>query len=357
MIKMNLEDLGWDSYFEKEFETHKDSNLIPLRITRENRQDYLAHGEGGEVRAEVSGRYRYEAENRGQFPTVGDWVAVSPAQNGGPAIIQALLPRKSAFVRKTAGENTEEQVVAANIDIVFIVCGLDNNFNPRRVERYLSLAWESGAVPVVLLNKADLCAEVSRRQEEIESVAIGVAVHAMSAAGGQGLEMVKSHISGGRTAAFLGSSGVGKSTIINALIGEERLAVGAVREYDSRGRHTTTSRELVFLSGGGLVIDTPGMREIQVWGDEKGLERAFEDIERLAEECRFRDCMHQQEPGCAVQNAIMNGTLDAGRFRSYLKLKKEMHYLSVRQNVKANLMEKKKWKRISILAKKMQKKY
>ncbi len=348
---MNLIDLGWDPYFEEKFEPHKNKNLVPLRITRENRRDYLACGESGEYRCEVSGRFRFEADNRGKFPTVGDWVAASLPPDGGTAVIHNLLPRKSAFLRKTAGENTEEQVVASNIDTVFIVCGLDNNFSPRRIERYLSLTWESGAVPVVLLNKADLCPEAAERQEEIEAIAIGAAVHAISAATNQGLETVRSHIPAGRTAAFLGSSGVGKSTIINALLGEERLSVGEVREDDSRGRHTTTSRELILLPDKGIVIDTPGMRELQVWGDESGLKQAFDDIEGLAGRCRFRNCGHLKEPGCAVQGAIADGSLDPGRYRSYLKLKKELHYLAARQNIKANLMEKKKWKKISILAK------
>ncbi|MDD4052467.1 MAG: ribosome small subunit-dependent GTPase A [candidate division Zixibacteria bacterium] len=353
---MQLIDLGWDSYFENKFELYKTQGLVPARITRENRQNYLVWSEAGELSAEVSGRFRHEAEGKGDFPTVGDWVAMAARPEEGRGVIHALLPRKSAFLRKVAGVVTEQQVIAANIDTVFIVCGLDGNYNLRRIERYLSLTWESGAMPVVLLNKADLCPEVEERQGEVESVAIGVPVRVISATQNQGLDILREYLQPGRTAAFLGSSGVGKSTIINRLLGTERLAVGAVREDDSRGRHTTTSRELVLLPDGGLVIDTPGMRELQVWGDEDGLRQTFEDIEALAFDCRFRDCRHAEEPGCAVRAAIENGTLDSGRLDSYLKLQKELKYLAARQAMKPNAVEKERWKKISRMARDFKKK-
>lgn len=353
---MQLSDLGWNSHFERHFEPYREQNFLPMRIIRENRQNYLAHGECGELVSEVSGRFRHTAIGKGAFPTVGDWVAVAARPEEGRGTIQALLPRKSAFQRKVAGVITEEQVIAANIDTVFIVCGLDGNFNPRRIERYLSLAWESGAMPVVLLNKADVCEDAAERQEEVEAIAIGVPVHAISAVRNEGLDVLRDYFPHGKTAAFLGSSGVGKSTIINCLLGAERFPVGEVREDDSRGRHTTTSRELVLLPDGGMVIDTPGLREIQLWGDDDGLRQTFDDIEALAADCRFRDCRHEQEPGCAVQAALNDGRLDSGRFQSYLKLQKELRYLAARQVMQPNAVEKERWKKISRIARNYKKK-
>ena len=353
---MRLIDLGWNSFFEENFESYRKQNLSPARIVRENRQSYLVQGEQGEFMSEVSGRFRHNADSKGKFPTVGDWVAVAPRPDEERAIIHGLLPRKSAFLRKVPGEITEEQIIAANVDTVFIVCGLDGNFNLRRIERYLSLAWESGAAPVILLNKADICLEVEKRMVEVESIAIGVDVHPISATRKQGLEIFQTYILAGKTAAFLGSSGVGKSTIINSILGYDRLVVREISGDGSRGRHTTTARELVLLPGGGIVIDTPGMREIQVWGDEEGLKQAFDDIEELAAKCRFRDCRHRSEPGCAVQAAVSEGLLDVKRLQSFLKLKKELRYLAARQSMKASAIEKDRWKRISELARNYKKK-
>jgi len=352
---MRLIDLGWDPFFEQHFEPYRTQGLSAMRIIRENRGNYIACGEHGEFICKLSGTFRFEAGSNGKFPAVGDWVAASARPDEGRATIHALLPRKSAFLRKVAGQMTEEQVVAANIDTVFIVCGLDLDFNLRRIERYLSLAWESGAVPVILLNKADLCPEAETRKNEVEAIASGIAVHTMSASQNVGLDILNNSIQIGKTAAFLGSSGVGKSTIINSLLGTERLTVNAVREVGSRGRHTTTFRELMLLPGGGMVIDTPGMRELQVWGDEEGLKQVFDDIDELAIKCRFRDCSHQREPGCAVQEAIRDGNLDPERLTSVLKLKKEFAYLADRQTMKAGAIEKARWKAISKQSKKIKK--
>lgn len=353
---MQLIDWGWDNHFKKQFEPYKHEGLSPVRIVRENRQNYLAWAEAGELTAEVSGRFRHAAIGKGDFPAVGDWAAAEVLANEGKAVIQAVLPRKSAFLRKVPGPVTEEQVVAANIDTAFIVCGLDGNYNLRRIERYLAMAWESGASPVVLLNKADICPEAEDRRNEVEAAAIGVPVCAISATRDQGLDGLREHLRRGRTAAFLGSSGVGKSTIINRLLGTDRFAVGAVSDSDSRGRHTTTSRELVMLPEGGLVIDTPGMRGLKVWGDEDGLKQTFDDIEALAVDCRFRDCRHGNEPGCAVRAAVESGTLDSGRLQSFQKLQKELRYLADRQAMTPNALEKERWKQISKMTRTFKKK-
>lgn len=352
---IHLTDLGWNDYFNSCFEEYKSQEHTVMRIIRENRGKYIACNNVGEFSCEVTGKFRFHTDRLCDYPAVGDWVVTSVIQGEAKAMIHAVLPRKSAFSRKVAGEITEEQVVAANIDTIFIVMGLDLNFNIRRIERYLSIAWESGAVPVVLLNKADLCEEHKSRKLEVEEIAVGVDVFTLSAQNEEGLEKLAGYIQVGKTVAFLGSSGVGKSTIINKLLGMDYLAVNEVNEFKSRGKHTTTYRELVILPNGGMLIDTPGMREIQVWGDEEGLKHTFEYIEDLALKCKYRDCTHENEPGCAVQEAIKDEKLDLSRFESYLKLKREYTYLSNRQTMKASQVEKLHWKEISQYAKKIKK--
>jgi ribosome biogenesis GTPase len=298
----------------------------------------------GERLARVSGRLRHHAGTRADFPAVGDWVAIDPPEADGDVRIRAVLPRSSRFSRRAAGDPTEEQVVAANIDVVFLVSGLDRDFNPRRIERYLLTAWDSGASPVIVLNKADLVDDLGWFILQVEAIAQGVPVLAVSAKQPATLAVLQDRLGRGCTAALLGSSGVGKSSIANALIGEEVFRTREVRESDDRGRHVSTSRQLVLLPGGGILIDTPGMRELQLWDTGDALAGAFADIDALAEACRFRDCRHVEEPGCAVIEATADGRLEAGRLESYRKLQAEQAFQTTQQDERARLERKRQWK-------------
>jgi ribosome biogenesis GTPase len=344
---MNLSDLGWKPQLDVSFEPLKTSGLEPARVARVDREIYLVLGEHGELAAEVSGKFRHEAHGRADFPAVGDWVALLPRLDEGKATIHAVLPRFSKFSRKVAGAKTDEQIIAANVDTVFLVCGLDGDFNARRIERYLAPAWDSGATPVIVLNKADLRDDIDAFVVDVESVAVGVAVHAVSASERFGLDALTPYLDRGQTVALLGSSGVGKSTLINALLGVDRQATGDVSEQLDRGRHTTTHRELVVLPGGAMLIDNPGLRELQLWSDGDGLDETFGDIAAFAVSCRFRDCSHSSEPDCAVQTALADGTLDPARFHNYLKLQRELRYLAGRQDQRIRQAEKARWKQIN----------
>jgi len=340
---MNLIDLGWNKFFERHFEQFRNQGLVPARIAREHKGLYFIFSQYGELSARISGKLRHNIKSRAELPAVGDWVAVQPRPDEHKATILALLPRKSLFSRKAvlsggmpdSGGKTEQQVLSANVDTVFLVCGLDADFNPRRIERYLTVAWDSGASPVIVLNKIDLCMDIKDKVAEVESVAFSVPIHPVSATKNQGLENIQKYLSRGKTAVLLGSSGVGKSSIINKMLGQENLKVREVRAYDSRGRHTTASRQMILLPDGGIVIDTPGMRELALWDNEEGIERTFSDIAELAHGCRFRDCSHQNEPGCAVQQALKAGTLNPNRYSNYIKLQKELKHLALRQDTKA----------------------
>lgn len=350
-----LRSLGWTDPRETAFEPFRAQGLTPARVVREDRGRYRLLTEGGERAAEMSGRCRHGARTRADFPAVGDWVAARRPDGDGPCVIEALLPRTGAFTRKVAGETTEEQVVAANVDTVFLVSGLDGDLNPRRIERYVAAAWESGAAPVVVLNKADLAADPDACVAEIERVAVGVPVVAVSARSGARLDSLRPWLVAGRTVALLGSSGVGKSTLVNALLGEERQDTGEVCAEDSRGRHTTTRRELVPLPGGAVLLDTPGMRELQLWADPSTLGNVFPDVEALAAECRFRDCRHESEPGCAVRAADANGTLTAGRLASWRKLQQELRWLASKQDVRLRRQDQRRWRAISKAARRWKK--
>ncbi len=349
---MFLESIGWNSFFEESFEPFRTQGFAVGRVAVEHKERYQLYTETGEVWAEVTGKFRFEAERREDFPAVGDWVVIQVIPEDHFATIHAILPRKTKFSRKVAGVRTEEQVLAANVDLVFIVSGLDDDFNLRRIERYLLLTRQSGAVPVILLNKSDLCCDLDSKLDELKKAVSDVRIKTLSALHGEGIDELSFLISRGETAALLGSSGVGKSTIINALLGSEIQSTRGVRDILSKGRHTTTRRELFILPNGGLLMDTPGMRELQLWTNEENLGSAFEDVESLAQECRFRDCRHESEPGCAVRAALEDGRLDPGRFRNYIKMQKEIRYLELRQDANAARAEKLRWKKITMQIKK-----
>lgn len=342
---MNLNTLGWSSSRQQQFEQYRSDGFIPARVAEEHRERYLIFCEHGEKSAEITGKLRFSAQSRLDYPAVGDWVIAQAEINDQLAIIHDLLPRTTTFLRKVAGETTEPQLVGANIDIAFLVTDLGLDFNPRRLERYLILTYESGASPVIILNKADLCPDTHARLDEIASIAVGVPVHCVSASTGAGMEHLLPYTTGGKTVALLGSSGVGKSTIINCLLGEERLTTKEIRESDGRGRHTTTTRQLILLPSGGIVIDTPGMREIQLWGEQSSLDGSFEDIHSIAQNCRFADCSHVTEPGCAVQTALSEGVLDPKRWESYLKLQRELRHLERKQNIRMMIDDRTLWKK------------
>ena len=339
---MSLDIYGWNDFFSQAFAELGEPELEPARVVLAAGGSYRLAREEEESAVTLSGRFRHRAVGGADYPTVGDWVAIDSAA----LRIEHLLPRRTKLSRKVAGKKTREQVVAANIDVVFAAMGLDSDFNPRRLERFLATVWESGAVPVVLLTKLDLCSEVAAREREIEDVAAGVEVLASSAFDGRGIDDLRSRLRPGETSVLVGSSGVGKSTIINRLLGKDAQKTREVRVGDSRGRHTTSHRELFVLPGGSLLIDNPGVREIQLFGSEESLERAFEDVAAHAAECRFSDCTHRSEPGCAVLAAVAGGALSEERLESFRALQKELRYLQVRQDESAQRIQKQKWRAI-----------
>ncbi|WP_396234554.1 ribosome small subunit-dependent GTPase A [Caldifermentibacillus hisashii] len=344
---MNLQDLGWNETLQKVFTKYQQDGFTVGRITLEHKNMYRVMTDNGEYFAEVSGKYRFEAISRESFPAVGDWVILTERINEGKATIHHLLPRFSKFSRKVAGNTTEEQIIATNINTVFIVQSLNQDFNPRRLERYLLMAWESGANPVVVLTKADLCDGIEKYKSSVETVAFGVPVHVVSVVNQTGLEEIMEYFETGKTVALLGSSGAGKSTLTNYLLGEEKQLTQEIHEGDGRGKHTTTYRELISLPNGGLIIDTPGMRELQLWEADSGLSESFKDIEELAKQCQFRNCSHHNEPNCAVKAAVQSGDLDEKRLQSYFKLQRELAYLERKNDKLAQVEEKYKWKKIN----------
>ncbi len=348
---MNLSTLGFSTYFEEQMIEFKKQaklvNCVPARVTLEHKHSYRVLAEEGEWLATVAGHFAYASLAREDFPAVGDWVLVEKMPGEEKAIIHQLFERKSVFSRKVAGLEIQEQIVASNIDIVLLVMSLNADFNIRRLERYLVAAWDSGAKPIVVLTKADLCEDISSMIREVESVAFGVDIFVTSALSGEGLADIQALFTEGVTGALLGSSGAGKSTLTNVLSGEELMKVSNIREDDAKGRHTTTHRELIVLPGGGCLIDTPGMRELQLWNQSDSLSSSFQDIEALAETCRYRDCTHQKEPHCAVQQAITDGVLEQSRLQSYFKLQRELAFIERKTNAQAKLDQQRKWKQIA----------
>ena len=343
----DLHQLGWDPFFVKAFEPFSTGEFIPARVAVQHKGHYVLYTELGELTGKITGRLRYRAENTTDFPAVGDWVVVRARPEEGAATITDILPRRTKFSRKVVGTVTEEQIIASNIDKAFIVSGLDEDFNPRRIERYLTLTAESGAEPVIVLNKSDLCDDLNDVLEEVNALSGGAPVLITAAKKNEGLDKVASLLSAGQTGTLLGSSGVGKSSILNHLLGVDHMATREVRESDSRGRHATTHRELVLLPTGGMLIDTPGMRELQLWGETSTVNESFDDIEELVLTCKFTNCRHDTEPGCAVRQALEEGSLDPGRFESYQKLQKELAYLARKQDVQEQLKEKERWKKLT----------
>jgi ribosome biogenesis GTPase / thiamine phosphate phosphatase len=342
---MALLDFGWDSHMADAFAAFAGkSDLEAARVLIEFNHNYRVATGSGERDAVLSGRLKHHAASRADLPAVGDWVVIRRRAEEARGAIVAVLERRSRFSRRMAGQVTDEQVVAANVDVVFVVMSLDDDFSTRRLERYLLMARESGASPVVLLTKPDLADDLPARVADAASVAGSLPVHVLSPKLNAGIEQVAHYLTSGRTGALLGSSGVGKSTIINRLVGADVRKTREVRSGDSKGRHTTTHRELVLLPSGGLIIDTPGMRELQLWDGAAGIRGTFADVEALAGTCRFTDCRHRGEPGCAVTGAVASGELAADRLESYLKLQGELDFLARQQDERAEIEEKRRGK-------------
>ncbi|HSZ52575.1 MAG TPA: ribosome small subunit-dependent GTPase A, partial [Caulobacteraceae bacterium] len=336
------EEFGWSEQLRRQFAPFAAQGLQPARVTVQQRGLFTLVADDGELLGRVAGRLAHDAAP-GALPVAGDWVAIAARPAEGAATIHAVLPRRTAFVRRAADTTQGAQVVAANVDIAFLVAALNGDFNLRRLERYLAAARESGAQPVVLLTKADLVDDVESALAAARSVAGDAPALAVSAQTGEGMEALNAWLAPGLTCALLGSSGTGKSTLVNALAGRELMATGAVREDDARGRHTTTYRELVRLPCGALALDTPGMRELGLLDAGAGVASTFEDIEALATRCRFRDCRHGDEPGCAVRAALETGELDPGRWRGFDKLRRETAHFERREDPLAREAERRRW--------------
>lgn len=360
---MGFEKTGWDSHFQNIFDNRKKDKWLAARVISSAQGIWTLKTADGDIYSKVSGRFRHKSGAKKERPVTGDWVFYSKDKNSEIAIIHEILDRKSSISRNAAGGRArfsggavKEQVIAANIDIVFIVSGLDRDYNPRRIERYLTMIYNSGASPVVILNKKDIHPDPDNAVSEIEEISVGAPVHAISAIEkNETKNLLEQYLNPGTTTALLGSSGVGKSTLINTLLGEEVQRTSEVSEMVGKGVHTTTHRELLFLENGSVLMDNPGMRELQIWDEDAASDGAFEDIDELAMTCRFSDCSHTSEPGCAIIEAIKNESLEKERFEGYLKLKAETELLAKRKTKTASTLEREKWKDIRKFQKKIYK--
>jgi ribosome biogenesis GTPase / thiamine phosphate phosphatase len=344
---MFLEKYGWNDFCQAIWAERARENCVPGRVLSQHRGFWCVASDRRESLAEASGGLRRAAGEGADWPAVGDWVAVAHPTGAKAALIQEVLPRRSKLVRKTAGKRVDVQVVAANVDTVLLVMGLDGDFNVRRIERYLAQCWESGARPVAVLNKADLSADLEDCVAKMERIALGVPILPLSARTGDGLEMLAPFVSAGQTLVLVGSSGAGKSTLVNRLLGEDLQAVQCTREKDDKGRHTTTARQLFLLPSGAMVIDTPGLRELQLWEAAEGVAQVFADLEAFAAQCRFRNCRHKDEPGCAVRAALEKGVLDADRLKNLHKLEREQAFLQRKVDAGARLEARQRIKTIN----------
>lgn len=342
-----LKQYGWDDFFDAQMEKFSKEGYSVGRVAIENKSNFILYTEFGELTAGLSGKFKFNASSESDYPGVGDWVVIKPMIEESKAVIEFVLERKNKFSRKVPGMTTEEQIIAANIDTIFIISSLNQDINLRRIERYLTLAFENNIPSALILSKSDVCDDVREKLTEVESIAGESEIYVISALENKGTDELKKYFSDNRTVAVVGSSGVGKSTLINCLSGSDDMEVSDISLYKDRGRHTTSHRELIILPGGGLIIDTPGMREIQVWEGSDGMSETFTDVEQYFSECKFTDCKHETEPGCAIIKAIENGELDEKRYKNYVKMQKEVKHFENMNNQKAKLAEKRKWKKVS----------